>query len=488
MFKPFALAVAAAAVFATGAVAETPAADAHRFDQMRKAVDFARMRAGVSGVSVAIAQNGKIVWEEGFGYADREKKVPADRDTLYSLASITKPITATALMTLVQQGKVDLDKPVNDYLGAAKLTAEVGDVNQATVRRVANHTSGLPMHYQFFYDGDGATLPPMDESIRRYGHLTAPPGERFEYSNFGFGVLDYVIERQSGQSYPDYVRDHVFLPLGMTRSVIGRPTGFGDNVATRYMPTGGVIPFYGFDHPGASAAYTSAHDLVRFGMFFLGDKLPEQKAILTPASIKEMIRPTSRASEKSQFGVAWVSEDMGGIQVVSHTGGMGGVSTGLYLIPDKDIVVVMLSNGSMDPDAIVPMAVKALGPDADAAKVYAAEAGLVGQWRGTVKTYNGVVPIELKIADGKTLARIGNSAFQDVYAQIDERGYLQVSDIKGDLGSPDAARYPYKVNLELKLRGAVLNGHAAATSDWLSDRLGSNLASFTELKKVSSGG
>jgi CubicO group peptidase (beta-lactamase class C family) len=106
----------------------------------------------VPSMAIAVAHGNKIFWEQGFGWADREKRTPADENTMYSLASVSKPLTATALMTLVSAGKIDLDKPIDDYLGAAKFHSSVGRAEDATVRRVANHISGMPEHFQFFYE------------------------------------------------------------------------------------------------------------------------------------------------------------------------------------------------------------------------------------------------------------------------------------------------------------------------------------------------
>jgi CubicO group peptidase (beta-lactamase class C family) len=101
-----------------------------------------------------------VLWEEGFGWADRANRIPATPHTLYSLASISKPITSTGLMILQERGLLDLDRPIDDYLGDAKLTARVGSAADATVRRVANHTAGLPLHYQFFYADQPHRPPP----------------------------------------------------------------------------------------------------------------------------------------------------------------------------------------------------------------------------------------------------------------------------------------------------------------------------------------
>ena len=135
----------------------------------------------IASLAVAVAKDGETIWEDGFGWANRELRLQSDPHIAYSLASISKPITATALMTLVERGQVDLDAPINGYLGNAKLVPHVGvtrgnhdgmdpkeAADQATVRTVANHTSGLPLHYQFFHEDEPWRRPPIDMSKHRY--------------------------------------------------------------------------------------------------------------------------------------------------------------------------------------------------------------------------------------------------------------------------------------------------------------------------------
>jgi CubicO group peptidase (beta-lactamase class C family) len=266
---------------------------------------------------------------------------------MYSLASISKPITATGLMVLVERGLVDLDNPINDYLGDAKLNGRAFDASGATVRRVANHTAGLPLHYQFFYEGEPYRRPPMDETIRRYANLVTPPGERSQYSNLGYGILDYVLERISGKSYPDFMRDEVFVPLGLTRMSVDIGPGLEGFSATRYNPEGLPYPFYDFDHPGGSAVFASAHDLIRFGMFHLKNHLPDQRQIISDEAIDRMHTPTALDEEGSTngYGIGWRSATNDqGVRIVSHSGGMGGVSTLLQLAPEHDAAAVVLCN------------------------------------------------------------------------------------------------------------------------------------------------
>ena len=336
-----------------------------QFEQIRANIELRLVEQGVPSLAVAVAKDGQIIWEAGFGWADREKRIPATEHTMYSLASISKPITATGLMVLVEQGLIDLDHPIGDYLGNAKLHGRAFDASAATVRHVANHTAGLPLHYQFFYEDEPYRRPPMDETIRRYANLVTAPGERYQYSNLGFGILDYVIERLSGKSYPDFMREEVFLPLGLTRTSVNIGTGLEDFAATRYAGDGTPIPFYDFDHSGASAVFSSAHDLVRFGMFHLKNHLSDQRSIITDAAIDEMATATVNAGERSGYGIGWATvRNEKGLRMVRHSGGMGGVSTILILLPTENAAIVVLCNASSSaPGEIANQILAALVPD-----------------------------------------------------------------------------------------------------------------------------
>jgi CubicO group peptidase (beta-lactamase class C family) len=285
----------------------SPAA-ADEFDAVRAKIQTGLDQERVASLSVAVAKDGKILWEEGFGWADRERKVQATPHTVYSLASISKPITATGLMILVEQARVELDQPVNDYLGEAKLKGLAGDAAGATVAAVASHTAGLPLHYQFFLEGENYPRPSMDETLKHYGILVTKPGEKYQYSNLGYGILDYVIERKSGKAYPAFMREQVFQPLGMEHTsipVAGAELDSKREWAVRYWNSDTPLPFYDFDHRGGSAVYACAHDLVRFGMFHLGQKSKGQKAILKASSISRMQQPIARASATSRYGLGW---------------------------------------------------------------------------------------------------------------------------------------------------------------------------------------
>lgn len=455
-----------------------------RFDDIRVSIQEYLATSSVPSVAVAVAKDGNILWEEGFGWADVEKKIPATADTLYSLASISKPITTTGLMVLVERGLVDLDKPANEYLGDAKLIAHVGDANAATVRMLARHTSGLPLHYQFFYDDEEVKRPAMDESIRRYGHLMAAPGEVYQYANFGYGLLDYIISRTSGKSYKAFMEGEVFAPLGLKHSVIGRPSNFETGqIAQRYTPTGNKVPFYDFDHPGASAVYMSAHDLVRFGMFFLKNDLKGQKAIISHETI-DSVMPVS----EERYNIGWSRAEMNGYEVFGHTGGMAGVSTRLALIPELNAVVVVLFNQNAVGRAglrLTPDILSLLSPSEEQQKTLVDTIEYRDVWRGFIETYQGKTPVELEIGEKGMRAKVGDADWQDAGEySLDEDGFLELGYFDGKIESDDAGRYPYKISFKLKRREDVLNGYATAVSNrGMPDRIGNAQSYWTELRR-----
>ncbi|MBL8267910.1 serine hydrolase domain-containing protein [Steroidobacter sp.] len=472
-------------------VAQSDVHAADRFDSVRAYIREQMVEGHVPSVAVALSQRGKIVWEEGFGWADRENRVPATEHTLYSLASITKPFTATALMTLVQSGQIDLDKPVNDYLGSAKLVARVGDARDATVRRVANHSSGLPLHYHLIYSDESYRVPSRDETILRFGNLITAPGEKLEYSNLGYGVLDHVISRVSGKSYAAFLSEQVFIPLGLTRTSVGVPPGLERDQAVRYSDAGVPIPFYDSDHAGASAVYGSAHDLLRFAMFHMKDRLADQKRILSDASLDEMQRRTFPAEGNEGHGVSWkIVNRTDGYRVVEHGGGMPGVGVVLLLIPAEDVAVVVLTNQRQGRhraiadkvlQTVLPKWRTDKKPDWQPPGAFTTPTQLAGKWSGAVRTYKADVPLTVEFfPSGDVHAQLNGQRTSLVSEALFENGIFS-GNFASELDTEEAAlRAPDILYLNLKLRGSLLNGGLAVMSE---DERSGALTHWVELSK-----
>ena len=247
-----------------------------------------------TGVAVALTQNGKIIWQEGFGWADKERGRRATPDTSFSLASVTKPFTTTALMVLVAAKKVSLDARANDYLGAAKIRAGVGNPNDVTVRAVASHSSGLPGTFQLFPVGGPRKQPSIDDVIREYGVLVSPPNERYRYSNVGMGIVAHIVSRKSGLDFGEFLHSKVLEPLGLSHSFFDTDLSRRDEMAQRYNDLRNAFPFYVTSTPGTGELYASAHDVARFAMFHLKDHLADQQPILTAQQIDELHHPMIR--------------------------------------------------------------------------------------------------------------------------------------------------------------------------------------------------
>ncbi|MEM1248854.1 MAG: serine hydrolase domain-containing protein [Acidobacteriota bacterium] len=468
-----------------------------RFAATRAAAQ-AVVDGGTASATVLFAQRGEVVYEESWGFADVENQIPATPATPYSLASISKPITATALMTLVEEGKVDLDRPANDYLGEPGLVANVGDVADATVRRIANHTAGLPLHYQFFYEGE-RTPPVRAVTIERYGQLFSAPGERFQYSNMGYGVLDHLVSQVSGLGFADFLRQEVFDPLGLADCSM--PDGSAlEGAAVRYDGAGNPLAHYDFDHPGASAVYCSARDLAAFGQAQLGFLRAGAEPVLGEASRAEMIRPTSGTDSRG-YGVAWRVESAPKATRIGHSGGMPGVRTTLILVPEADATFVVLLNGFGDLQSVsenllheaLPElfdAPQVTGPDEPSSTdepPAALPESLAGVWTGTVATPGGEVSLKLELDESRSSAELEGAESQALEnPRLDGQGFFRASfqgtlDVEETGGSDELLT----VGLELMPDGDRLRGALVLFPGGDSPRAGA-LSHWTDLRRAGS--
>src|SRR5436309_110999 len=396
------------AVIATLLFVET-AHGADQYDAIRQDIEREIAANRASGVAVSLTQRRKVIWQEGFGWADKKRGGRVTPDTPFSLASVTKPFTTTALMVLVAAKEVSLDARANDYLGAAKIRAGVGNPDGVTVRAVASHSSGLPGTFQLFPAGGARKQPSMDEVIRDYGVLVAPPNERYNYSNVGMGIVARIVSRKSGLDFGKFLHDKVLEPLGLTHSFFDTDLSRRDEMTQRYDGAGNAFPFYVTSTPGTGELYASAHDVARFAMVHLKDHLADQQRILSDEQIDELHRPVIRIMADRSYGMGWmIGRAFDGSTVVYHTGNQAGVVTLIMLLPSRDISCVVLTNRDADHEllgrvrdaairTLVPQwSWKSLSPPAPEPlpKTYR------GQWRGRLHDDGDkVVPLTLSIGE-----------------------------------------------------------------------------------------
>lgn len=479
-----------ALLFTTLLVVHPPQLFAERFRRARATIHQAIDQGRAPSLAVAVVRGGEIVWEEAFGWADRERQIPATPHTMYSLASVSKPLTATGLMVLVERGLVELDHPINDYLGEARLRVRVGDRRGATVRQVADHTSGLPLHHRFFVvEAESGRLPSRIEAIRRHGNLVTEPGQRFQYSNLGYGVLDHLIERLSRQPFATFMQEAVFRPLGLDHTaVLEHPRG-PSSVATRYSSAGRPLPFYLSDHGGGSALYSCVHDLALFAFFHLRNRRPDQKPIVSDRTLRSMQVASSRPPSRSgSYGIGWsIQSTRRGDALIRHDGGMPGASASLVLLPARKLAVTVVSNSrSQLPQRLSSEILSELRVRR-ARRTGASSTGsrrpprpLLGTWSGHLDLGESHLPLTLHIESRKSLhAGLGTQPLARLQGVSYREGYL----VAWMTGRPTAgaASIVQPVRLTLKLRGSQLGG-VATTFSRSAEGLPAALSYWTELK------
>jgi hypothetical protein len=257
------------------------------------------------------------------------------------------------------------------------------------------------------------------------------------------------------------------------------------------------VAFYDFDHRGASAVYTSAHELVRFGMFHLKDHLRDQQRVLKDATIDDMHRRyTPGDTTASGYGLGWGIDDDNGYRRVSHTGGMPGVNTALNLYPTEDVAIVVLANqsGRLPFDIAQDIASVILpGYGAKLAEsrararqaprqAFAAPSDLIGEWRGTIRTYQGTVPITLLVKSDDVHVRMGGDReLWTVLNNVSFRNGLLNGQFAGTIPTDDARLHPHNIGVSLWLKDGTLRGWGAAQST--NDPVAGAVSSYVELTK-----
>ena len=400
---------------------------------------------------------------------------------MYTLASGSKLVTATAIMLLRKRGLLDLDRPINDYLGDAKIRARIGDVSKATVRRVLQHTAGLPGYYETFYPDEPEKPPVMDLVIARHGYTMIPPGEEFYYSNLGYAILGDVVSRVSGKEYPYFIREDLFQPLGMYRAGVVITEALKKHRAIRYRAIRyrsetRRLPDYQSSHPPASDVYASAHDLLRLAMFHNKARLPDQKAPLTEEAIDEMQNSTVPVGDDT-YGLGWyIQEDAEGHRLLLGGGGGAGVDARFTLIPEEKVAVVVLANvtsaglgtavSDKIGDAIIAVLLGDQGrqtPEANASRSDSPEESglpgeLLGTWGGTVHTYTKDLPVTLWFKEaGEVHAKLSDQMTTLINEARLSDGKFK-GKMAGDIGTEDANRRRYYLEWDLRLRSEVLSG------------------------------
>lgn len=298
-------------------------------------------------LSIALVDDQRIVWAKGFGFRDAAKKIPADAGTVYRVGSVSKLFTDVAVMQLVEDGKLDLDKPVADYLPDFKpvTPAAFEKPKSITLRMLMSHRSGLIREPPIgnYFDPTEPTLEKTVASLNGIP-LIYPPGEKAKYSNAAIGMVGYVLEKTQNEKFEKYVQRRVLDPLGMTASSFLPTDKVKKNLAEAVMWTyhGREFPAPTFELGMAPAGcmYSSVLDLAKFqSAVFAG------KGGLKPETFETMFTPQFAAKDaKTGFGLGFFVSEFAGRKKIGHGGAVYGFATSWAALPKDKLGVVVVSS------------------------------------------------------------------------------------------------------------------------------------------------
>ncbi|MGB6485033.1 MAG: serine hydrolase domain-containing protein [Candidatus Acidiferrales bacterium] len=305
---------------------------------------------GIPGLAVAVALDGHLVYAEGFGYADLEERVSAWPTTKFRIGSISKTLTAAALMQLVEQGKIDLDAPVQKYVPSfpdkgAKITPRLLAGHLAGIRHYKGDEFLIARHYDSVLEG---------LKIFENDPLVSPPGTAFHYSSYGFDLLSAVIESASSENFLDYMQAHVFTPLGLVdttpdenRPIITQRSRFYEREKDS---AGENAPYVDNSYKWAGGGFLSTpEDLVRFGSALL------HPGFLTENSLRQLFTSQkTNSGQETGYGIGWfIHKSQSGQRIYEHSGGSVGGTSQLIIYPDSRVVVALTTNLSDAPWKLV---------------------------------------------------------------------------------------------------------------------------------------
>jgi CubicO group peptidase (beta-lactamase class C family) len=284
--------------------------------------------------------------------ADREKKTPNTLKTRFRLGSMNKMFTAVATLQLVQNGKLDLKAPLGNYLTDYK-NKDVA--SKVTIEQLLSHTGGTGDIFGPEFDKNRLELKTLQDYVKLYGNRGPEfePGSQWKYSNYGFLLLGVIVEKVSGQSYYDYVRDHIFKPAGMIATasepedqvVADRSTGYMRSEGTGWQPNTDTLPYRG---TSAGGGYSTVEDLLKFATALQTNKLlkPQYTEMLTTGKVE--------TPNGGRYAYGFQEASVNGTRCFGHGGGAPGMNGELKICPGPGYVVAVLSN--LDPPAATRVA------------------------------------------------------------------------------------------------------------------------------------
>ncbi|HXZ31463.1 MAG TPA: serine hydrolase domain-containing protein [Terriglobales bacterium] len=330
-------------------ISSAAAAQAVDTDAVNEYIRSEMLRQHVPGLSLLVSRAGNIVRAQGYGLSNVELQVPVKPETVFQSGSVGKQFTATAVMMLVEEGKIGLDDPVTKYLKGGPTTW-----NQVTIRELLSHTAGLtdyPKDFDFRRDYTEAQLLKIVEGIP----LAFTPGTKWSYSNLGYLTLGIVIHQVTGRFYGEFLREQIFQPLGMSTTRIISEADIVPNRASGYRLVKGELKNQDWVSPTLNttadgALYFSVLDLAKWDAALYTEKLLKQSSLDQMWTVTKL---KNGEPNSGHYGFGWAVLTKDGHRVLDQGGAWQGFKSHISRYVDDKLTVVVLANLEQADPAVI---------------------------------------------------------------------------------------------------------------------------------------
>lgn len=309
-------------------------------------------RYDVPGLGIALIRDGVVLWEEAFGTADSVSRRPLSEDSVFRAESISKSVTAWGVLNLVERGRIDLDAPVQTYLGDFALPDSPFDPEKVTVRRLLSGNAGMvlgPVGPAVEYP-PGSPRPSLREALAGTVRMNREPGAGFEYSNVGFNLLEFVVENVSGRPFADYMAEEILAPLGMADSSYEWNEGIRKRSASGHNLKGRRVEAYVYSEKGSGGLFTTVRDIAAFARAGMRVSGGEGAGVLDSGSLRALYSESAAISGifgivADAYGFGHFTERLSdGRKAVWHGGQGHGWMTHFHSVPESGDGIVILTN------------------------------------------------------------------------------------------------------------------------------------------------
>lgn len=481
----------------------------HKFDSLRNTITSWVNTDVHPSVSIGVFHRGKTVWLEAFGWKNVAQKEAATVETIYPLASVTKSFTATAVMMLVEQGKIKLDDPIDKYFSDKVIQAAFPIARKVTVRDLLHHTSGLDMYYRNVYHDEVSVGTEVVSAVNQFSHLIHPPGSRFAYANVGYAILGELVEKVSGLTYGQFLQQEICGPLGMENTFVRVNNAHVEQYAQLRGTNGDALPYVYTDTKGAGDIYSTAADLLEYGKMHM---LRGKSQLLNPHSLGAMrsVTDTSiiRPDPCQPYGLGWFfAQGDKGEPVFWHEGGFDGAGSIIKVFPEEELVIAVIGNTTFNKarsSEIATSITELLLPDFTLASCPAPALSpgvdtthFNGDWSGSILAGQDTIPLTLSFMENGEIRTtftdsqtrfffIDNQAFPKkafVHYPNSNKNHLTGWLLEGIITTSDWVNTHHILQLDLYYENGEITGSARAFES-NQDREGLATAFFVQFERV----